>query len=372
MSRETKHKLLLIDDEVENLNLLRRTFIRDYKVFTATDARDAITILEENPDISLVISDQRMASMTGTEFFKHIVNLYPDLIKILLTAYTDIEALVDAINEGKVYKYVTKPWDPEEFKLTVKRAIEVYELSKKNKELVRDLAQKNAELQQMKDYSDERVEEERLRISRELHDETCQSLASINLSMEICLRMLRGEMDEEKSQQIIDNILDMRERLKETLKQVRRISMDLRPAELDSLGFIPTVEQFINRYKSFDDTPDVDLQVHGSIFTLPQKQELGMFRLIQECLNNIKKHAQATLAVVSLNYSGKFLEIKVSDNGNGFDVPENLNILLQEGHLGLVGMTERVHQLNGDLKISSNKGEGTVVSVNIESTETTF
>jgi signal transduction histidine kinase len=367
-----KYKILIVDDEEENLNLLRRTFIRDYQVLTASNARDALKMLDDNPEVCLIISDQRMAGMTGTELFKEVVDKNLDLIKILLTAYTDVEALVDAINTGRVYKYITKPWDPEEFKITVRRAIEVYELTQENKQLLKDLARKNAELKKMKDYTDERVEEERLRISRELHDDICQSLASLNLSMEIALRYLKPGIDQDNVDQIKDNMLTMREQIKSTSQRVRRISMDLRPAELDSLGFVPTIEQFINRYKKYEDTPEVDLIVEGSIVSLPQKLELAMFRLVQECLNNIKKHAQASLVTIKLNFMDETLKIIVTDNGKGFEIPDNFNQLLQDGHLGLIGMQERVSQFNGILNITSSSGHGTTIDVSVRSTGGTF
>lgn len=367
-----KHKLLIVDDEIENLNLLRRTFIREYTVITADNAKDALAILEESKDISLIISDQRMVGMSGTEFFKEVAEHYPHMMKILLTAYTDVEALVDAINDGRVYKYVTKPWDPEELKLTVKRAIELYDLAMENKQLIIVLAQKNAELQRMKDYSEERIEEERLRISRELHDETCQSLASLILSIEICMRMLKPDLNQENIDMIKQKILTMKEQLKETSQQVRRISMDLRPAELDSLGFISTVEQFINRFSQPPNTLEVQLKVLGDIITLPQKLELAMFRLIQESLNNIKKHAKATKVELTLDFKDEVIEISVSDNGVGFEIPTNLGDLLLDGHLGLVGMQERVKQFDGLFSIKSVPGQGTTVYVVVNCIGGTF
>ncbi|MEW5821393.1 MAG: response regulator [Cyanobacteriota bacterium] len=362
-----KHKMLLVDDEVENLNLLRRTFIRDYTVYTAENARDALTILGEKPDISIIISDQRMAGMTGTDFFKIVAQQNENIMKLLLTAYTDVEALVDAINDAKVYKYITKPWDPEDLKLTVRRAIEVYELEQENYQLLKDLAQKNIELKKMKDYTDERIEEERLRISRELHDDICQSLASFNLNMEICMRMLKAELSQDQVDAIKENMINMREQMKETSQQVRRISMDLRPAELDSLGFISTVEQLITRYNNQPDVAYAEMKVIGNIVTLPQKLELAMFRLIQECLNNTKKHANASNINITLNFFDEQLEIIIQDNGVGFEKPTNLSDLLQDGHLGLVGMQERVNQFNGQFDINSKPGEGTIVKVLVKS-----
>lgn len=367
-----KKQMLIIDDEAENLNLLRRTFIREYSVYSADNAKDALTILNEKPGISLIISDQRMAEMTGTEFFKIVAKDRPDIMKILLTAYTDMEALVEAINDGQIYKYITKPWDPEELKLTIKRAYEVYDLAEENKRLISDLAIKNAELQKMKDYTDERIEEERLRISRELHDDICQSLASLNINMEICMRLLKSDLAEDKINTIKDNLINTREQIKDTSKRVRRISMDLRPAELDSLGFVSTLEQFINRYNSTPDSAKVELKIIGDIITLPQKLELGMFRIIQECLNNAKKHAKATKIDVTLAFDSDKLNITIIDDGIGFEIPEHLGSLLQKGHLGIVGMYERLNQLGGKLIITSKPEEGTIINVTIQTLGGTF
>lgn len=358
-----KHKILIVDDEVENLNLLRRTFIRDYNVYTADNAKDALTILEEKPSISLVISDQRMAGMSGTDLFKEVALINPEILKILLTAYTDVEALVDAINDAQVYKYITKPWDPEDLKITVKRALEVYDLEQENKRLLKDLSEKNLQLRRMKEYTEERIEDERLRISRELHDDICQSLASFNVSMEICMRMLHPDLPFDKIESVKQNMIAMREQIKNTSQQVRRISMDLRPAELDSLGFISTVEQLITRYNNQPNTPYAEMKVIGDVVTLPQKLELAMFRLIQECLNNTKKHANASKVDINLNFCENQLEMLICDDGIGFKMPVSLTDLLQDGHMGLVGMQERVNQFNGSFEITSAPGEGTCVKV---------
>lgn len=359
----SKHKILIVDDEVENLNLLRRTFINSYSVVIANSGEEAVEIVNKKSDISLIISDQRMPGMSGTEFFKVIEEKNPDIIKILLTAYTDVKALVEAINDGKVYKYVTKPWDPEDLKITVKRAIEVYSLIQENKLLLKDLTSKNIELKKLKDFTEERIEEERLRISRELHDDTCQSLASLNLNMEVCLKILKSQQQAEKINDIIDNITKMKDQLKATSSQVRRISMDLRPAELDSLGFISTIEQFVNRYKEQPNTPKVSIKIEGNIVTLPQKLELTLFRIIQECLNNIKKHAKASHVDINIAFNNDVLDIHIKDNGKGFQVPSSLSVLLKDAHLGLIGMSERIKQFNGLLEINSEIDQGTTIHV---------
>ena len=132
--------MMVVDDEIDNLDLLYRTFRREYKVFKADSAFSALEILDEKGEMAIIISDQRMPEMNGTEFLGKTVNLFPDTIRILLTGYTDVEDLVDAINAGQVFKYITKPWNPEELKAVVQQAHETYKvLKKRTNELQRSL-----------------------------------------------------------------------------------------------------------------------------------------------------------------------------------------------------------------------------------------
>ncbi len=131
MSRgDRKLKLMVVDDEPDNLDLLYRTFRRDFKVYKADSAFTAMDVLEAEGEMALIISDQRMPEMNGTEFLGKTLERFPDTVRILLTGYTDVEDLVEAINSGKVFKYITKPWNPEELKVVVKQASETYKVVK--------------------------------------------------------------------------------------------------------------------------------------------------------------------------------------------------------------------------------------------------
>jgi serine phosphatase RsbU (regulator of sigma subunit)/FixJ family two-component response regulator len=123
-------KLMVVDDELDNLDLLYRTFRRDFKVYKANDALSALAVLEKEGEMAVIISDQRMPEMNGTEFLCRTVERYPDTIRILLTGFTDVEDLVDAINSGKVFKYITKPWNPEQLKTLVEQATDTYRVVK--------------------------------------------------------------------------------------------------------------------------------------------------------------------------------------------------------------------------------------------------
>ena len=132
-----KLKLMVVDDEPDNLDLLYRTFRRDYQVYKANHAFGALEILDEFGEMAVIISDQRMPEMSGTEFFSRTVEHFPDTIRILLTGFTDVEDLVDAINSGQVFKYITKPWNPDKLRALVEQAADTYRLVKKRTQELR-------------------------------------------------------------------------------------------------------------------------------------------------------------------------------------------------------------------------------------------
>ena len=135
-----KLKLMVVDDEPDNLDLLYRTFRRDFKVFKADGAGNALETLDREGEMAVIISDQRMPEMNGTEFLGKTLERFPDTIRILLTGYTDVEDLVEAINSGKVFKYITKPWNTNELKQVVQQAAETYQvLKQRTNELERAL-----------------------------------------------------------------------------------------------------------------------------------------------------------------------------------------------------------------------------------------
>ena len=128
------YKIIVVDDEPANLRLLERLFRHEYQVITAESGEEALRQLGQH-DAALLITDQRMPGMTGVELLKHTATIRPHMVRIILTGYTDVETLVEAINSGLVYKYVTKPWNNDELRLTVSRALEHYETNKARHEL---------------------------------------------------------------------------------------------------------------------------------------------------------------------------------------------------------------------------------------------
>ena len=138
---EGNYHILYVDDEEDNLLVFKSFFRKLYLVATALSAEEAIQILEKER-VDLIVSDQRMPHMTGVEMFERIRKRFPDIIRIILTGYSDLQAVIDAINKGKVYHFLAKPWNPEELKIILDNSLESYTL----KQLSRRLAEENTEL----------------------------------------------------------------------------------------------------------------------------------------------------------------------------------------------------------------------------------
>jgi two-component system, sensor histidine kinase and response regulator len=145
--RAEKYSILYIDDETANLNVFNTTFRRDYRVFTAGSAAEGVEILQSTP-IDLIITDQRMPKTTGVDFLKWCKAAYPDVIRIILTGFSDTEAIITAINECDIYRYLSKPWGVDEMKLTLGKALESYQLRKDNQKLITDLKEAKESLEQ--------------------------------------------------------------------------------------------------------------------------------------------------------------------------------------------------------------------------------
>lgn len=140
--------VLYVDDEVGNLTSFKATFRKNFNVFVAESAAEGEKILAENP-IEIVLTDQRMPEVTGVEFLQSIIKKYPDTIRILITGYSDINAVKEAVNKGQIYKYIEKPWDNEQLKIIIEKAYEVYDLRRQNKELTEKLIRANGQLEFM-------------------------------------------------------------------------------------------------------------------------------------------------------------------------------------------------------------------------------
>lgn len=136
--------LLYVDDEAHNLTAFRAAFRREFRVFTSERPREAIEVLRQN-DIPIVITDQRMPEMMGVQFLEAIIPEFPDTVRMILTGFSDVDAIIRAINSGRVYRYITKPWDEQEMRMVLKGAADLVRLRRRQVQLVEELQGRVAE-----------------------------------------------------------------------------------------------------------------------------------------------------------------------------------------------------------------------------------
>ena len=326
--------LLVIDDEVEITKSLFRQFRRNYNVYVATSAQDALPIMEKE-HIQVVLSDQRMPGMTGVDFFNKIKDKYPDALKLILTGYSDIEAVIGAINEGQVFRYLTKPWNPVELNLAIEEAFEKFELITNNRLLLQKLKEANLSLEN-------KVEER----TKELEK------ANINLT----------KLNEEKNKYIGIVAHDLRNPIGHALNFSNLIYSNYsRYSKTEHLKFLKTINDrcsfALNLMESFLDVSkiesgilDLDLKEHdycqfvqasisqNAIFAQKKSQEIFFncfapkimltfdSNKIEQAINNfisnaIKYSDQGKRIWVNIEQEGNNLITQVKDEGQG--IPEN-------------------------------------------------
>lgn len=158
--------ILYVDDEPNNLKSFSAAFRRDFHVFTADSAQEGLEIINTN-DIQVIVTDQRMPEMTGVQFLQNIPD-EPENVRIILTGFSDMESIIDAINTGKVYRYITKPWDKNELKITLNNALETVMLRRDNKHLIKELQQYNQNLEEKVKLRTLKIEAQRKQLEEEM------------------------------------------------------------------------------------------------------------------------------------------------------------------------------------------------------------
>src|SRR4030043_1335488 len=160
--------ILYVDDEEDNLTVFNSAFRRDYEVYLAKSGQEGLEIIKKH-QIQLIITDQRMPEMTGIQFLEKVIPDYPDCIRMVLTGFSDVEAIIQAINKGRVYRYITKPWNKEELKITIDRALEAYNLKQQNKDLIASLKEANENLEQKVIERTKQIELQKREITDSIH-----------------------------------------------------------------------------------------------------------------------------------------------------------------------------------------------------------
>lgn len=204
-------------------------------------------------------------------------------------------------------------------------------------------------------------EEERKRIARDLHDDTIQSLIAMGQRLELCRASLQNDSSRTVSEATAQ-LSDIRRMVTETIETLRQFSRDLRPMALEDLGLIPALQFLVNDLAR-SDSIQAHLETSGSPQGLPPDLEVAIYRIVQEALWNVRKHAQAGAVTVRAQFNPQEVEISVEDDGVGFVVPEAVTDLASLGSFGLLGIEERVQLLGGRLEIVSQPGHGTRLGI---------
>jgi signal transduction histidine kinase len=200
-------------------------------------------------------------------------------------------------------------------------------------------------------------EDERRRLARELHDDTLQSLIALNQRIQL------AELDSDDDSDL-QNYAEIRSLTEDTIQNLRRITRALRPIYLEDLGLSAALEMLTHETEAIADI-SVRFLKKGAERRLPGSAELTLYRISQEALNNVVRHASASEAVMNIEFHKDHVLLEVSDNGRGFEVPESPAELVQDGHYGMLGLHERAELVSASLEIRSDRGLGTIVRVEL-------
>lgn len=271
----------------------------------------------------------------------------------------DLALASTKIAEGDLSQRVTT-WGEDELahlgRTFNQMASSIEKYSKEREALVQELKQNEQIRQELLKKVITAQEDERKRISRELHDETSQSLTSLIIGLKVLL-------NEEMAEKQIQTISEMKNLASSTLKEVHRLAVELRPTVLDDMGLMPAIERFVKGY-SQNYNIDVDVHIQRKDHNrLPGEVETALYRIVQEALTNIIKYAEAKNASVLLDIKKEGVRLIIEDDGIGFDV-EKIG-QSEDRHLGIAGMKERALLLNGKFTIESNSEQGTTLFVYI-------
>jgi signal transduction histidine kinase len=348
--------VLVVEDNRDLRRYIGSLLAERYRVSQARDGKEGLALARAlRPDI--VVTDVMMPEMNGADLLR-AVRADRDLREtpvVFLTARVGAEARSEAL-EGGADDYVCKPFEERELlarvdNLLAKRRAQ-RELAALNAELEARVAARTEELRALATHLSDVLEGERTRIARDIHDELGQTLSTMRLEVD---RAARHRAVTSELREALGGISGL---LEETLATSRRILTQLRPRVLDDFGLLAAVEWLVNEFRTHHRLA-CDLSVDRDFDTDPGRAT-ALFRILQECMNNVAKHANAASVEVMLTRDGGVLRLSVHDDGRG--LPEGP---LRAGAMGLLGMRERAWQYDGKVTVTGAPGRGTTVDVEI-------
>lgn len=353
--------VLYIDDEDNNLKSFRATLRKDFKVFTAIDAEEGLRIAQEE-EIHVVIADQRMPGMTGTEFFEKMIKINPDPIRILLTGYSDIASVIDAINKGEVYRFIDKPWNIEQIKNSIKNAADIYFMRMELKEKNIKLKKLHSEMNQFV-YS----------LSHELRG-PLMSISGISklakLEVEDPTILEYFEMIDSATVKLDDYIYKM-------LDFYRSTKID---HKVTSVDFKELVKEQMEAYHAKFDLKGFNLDIQIIQDTVFYSDEAKIRVILNNLFSNSvqfqKQESGPRNISLTINVMENEAIITIEDNGIGIDSKHHVDVFnlftraTQKNvgvGLGLYMVKEAVEQMGGKINLESEVNEGTEITVTLPS-----
>jgi len=349
-------RVLYIDDEENNLHAFKASFRRQYEIYTAISAAEGLKILQ-SVSIQVIIADQKMPNTTGVEFFKSITDTFPDPIRILLTGYTDIEALADAINHGDIYRYITKPWNDLELHNSIKNAYDAYKAKV-------DLRNKVAELEKTNDELNRFI----YSISHELRAPLVSVIGIVNLVKMEDLYHSSGEYW--SLIETCSNKLDYY--IQKTLQYYKNTKSAPDQSEINFQELITNLIDLYS-YSDKDTTFTVNITQEvpfiGDVFRI----EVILGNLISNAIKYQKVSELNKKVNIDIKVTRQDAEISINDNGMGI-LNEHLEKIFTQffkskihhgSGLGLFIVKEALNKINGKIAVSSNIEDGTTFKIRI-------
>lgn len=360
---ESKIRVLYIDDETNNLLAFQASFRRHYEIYTAETATEGMDILN-NKDIHVILADQRMPKTTGVEFFNIVRKAHPHPVRILLTGYTDLESLIDAINKGEIFRYVKKPWDEMELMTSIQNAYEMYQTRRQLKTKVEELQKTNDELNRFV-YS----------TSHDLRSPLANILGILNLA----------KLQQQTSKDV-NNYFSMIEScvnkmdvfIHKTIEYYKGIRLDDVNEDIDfKKMFTDSIELCNMQNPSIAFDVQVDQQVEFSC------DGFRLSLILNNLISNAVKYQRQDEANPKVKLTAKVTDrearIYIEDNGVGI-IDEHLNKIFQIFFrstdfknglgIGLYIVKEALTRIGGEISVKSEFGKGTAFTLMVPNQKT--
>ena len=364
---KAEKKILFVDDEPINLEIFKLNFADRYTIFGASSGAEALEIFQDEPRIGVVLTDQKMPGMSGVELLSRVYQQSPDTIRIIVTAYAEFHNILDAINCGHIYQYVLKPWERAQLGIVLEQGFKTWHLISENKRLLqeqersnRKLRQANERLQLLSQKLIHAQEDERRRISMDLHDDIGQNLIALKLQFS----NLCSQVDLANNSEAAETMAIFKKAMQKTIDNTRNLSQNLSPAIIEEFGFDLALKDFLESFSTNYGIEVIAPEIHIGHF-LQSTEQHQLYRILQEVFNNIGKHSGTKKVRVEPTLTPEFLTMKITDYGCGFDPRPASPDHGESRSLGMTTISERTIVLGGTFHIQSTRNQGTTFTLTI-------